>query len=130
MKNKKLILAVIALAAAIAVLLAVFFATRPDTTEGSKDYTVTVIHADGTSKEFQYTTQEEYLGAALVAEGLIGADKTEYGLTVHTVDGEKANWEENQSYWALYIGQEYATTGVSQVPVNDGDSFTWEYTIG
>lgn len=130
MKNKKMIIAVIALAAVVAILLGVFFATRPETSAGKKEYTVTVVHGDGSTNQYTYTTEEEYLGDALVAEGLLQGDITEYGLTVHTVDGEKASWEENQSYWALYIGEEYATTGVSQVPVNDGDSFKWVYTIG
>ena len=130
MKNKKMLIAIVALVAVAAILLGVFFATRPETTEGKKAYTVTVIHGDGSTKEYHYTTEEAYLGDALVAEGLLQGDITEYGLTVHTVDGEKASWEENQSYWALFIGEEYATTGVSQVPVNDGDSFRWEYTIG
>lgn len=130
MKNKKLIIAVIALVAIVAILLGVFFATRPETSAGKKAYTVTVVHGDGSTKEYSYTTEEAYLGDALVAEGLLQGDLTEYGLTVHTVDGEKASWEANQSYWALYIGEEYATTGVSQVPVNDGDSFRWVYTIG
>lgn len=130
MKNKKLILAVVALVAVVAVFLGVWLATRPDTTQGEKAITVTVIHADGTSKAFTYDTDAEYLADVLVAEGLVEGDNTEYGLTIHTVDGEKASWEENRSYWALYIGEEYATTGASDTPVNDGDTFKLEYTIG
>lgn len=130
MKNKKRILAVVALVAVVAVFLGIWLASRPETTQGAKTYTVTVVHADGTSKEFTYHTDEEFLGDALVDEGLIEGDITEYGLTVHTVDAEVASWEENGAYWALYIGEEYAMTGVSQTPVNDGDSFKWEYTVG
>lgn len=129
MKNKKLILAVVALVAVAAIFLGVYFATRPETTQGAKTYTVTVVHGDGTSKDFTYHTDEEYLGAALVAEGLIAGYESEYGLTVETVDDETASWAENQSYWALYIGEEYAMTGVSTTPVNDGDSFKWVYTV-
>lgn len=130
MKNKKIILAVIALVAVAAIFLGVYFATRPATAGGSKAITVTVVHADGSSKDFTYRTDAEYLGELLAAEGLIQGDETQYGLTVHTVDGEKASWEENQSYWALYIGEEYAMTGVSQTPVTDGAVYKWVYTIG
>lgn len=130
MKNKKLILAVVALVAVVALFFGVWLATRPETTQGEKVITVTVIHADGTSKAFTYDTDAEYLADVLVAEGLVEGDNTEYGLTIHTVDGEKASWEENRSYWALYIGEEYATTGASATPVNDGDTFKLEYTIG
>ena len=54
----------------------------------------------------------------------------EYGLMITTVDGETADWNVDQSYWALYIGQEYASTGADTTPVNDGDSFGLVYTIG
>lgn len=129
MKNKKLILAVAALVLAAALFVGIYIATRPETTQGAKTYTVTVVHADGTSKDFTYHTDEEYLGAALVAEGLISGSDTQYGLTVDTVDGETASWDADQAYWALYVGEEYAMTGVSATPVNDGDSFKWVYTV-
>ena len=66
----------------------------------------------------------------LVAEGLVEGDDSEYGLMIHTVDGEKASWEENGAYWALYVGEEYAMTGVDSTPVSDGDTFKLAYTIG
>lgn len=130
MKNKKLILAAVALVAVVAILLGLWAMNRPETSEGAKTFTVTVVHKDGTAKDFSYSTDEEYLGAVLVAEGLIQGDDSEYGLMIHTVDGEKADWNVDQSYWALFIGEEYAMTGVDSTPVNDGDTFKLEYTIG
>ena len=129
MKNKKLILAIAALVLVAALFVGIYIATRPETTQGAKTYTVTVVHADGTSKDFTYHTDEEYLGAALVAEGLIVGYESQYGLTVETVDGETASWDEAKAYWALYVGEEYAMAGVSATPVNDGDSFKWVYTV-
>ena len=130
MKNKKLLIAAAAVVALIAVMVGIFFATRPETSQGSKTFTVTVVHKDGTSKDFTYSTDEEYLGAVLTAEGLIVGAEGPYGLMIDTVDGETASWDADQSYWALYVGEEYATTGVDTTPVNDGDSFKLEYTIG
>lgn len=130
MKNQKTILALVVLAAVIALLLDVYFAARPETTEGEKAFTVTVIHADGTEKTFACTTGEEYLGPALLEEELVGGTEGPYGLTIDTVDGETASWEENRSYWALYVGEEYATTGADSTPVNDGDHFKLVYTLG
>lgn len=130
MKNKKLWIAVIALAAVIALLVGVYVSTRPATSEGAKTFTVTVVHADGSSKDFTYHTDEEFLAPVLVAEGLVVGTEGPYGLTIDTVDGETASWDANQSYWALYIGEEYATTGASTTPVNDGDHFKLVYTIG
>ena len=128
MKNKKLIVAAVALIACIAVVLGIWMANRPETSDGSKAYTVTVVHADGSEKVFQYTTDARYLGEALLAEGLIAGEEGPYGLTVITVDGEDAVWDTDSAYWSLYIGEEYATTGVSETPVNDGDTFKLEYT--
>ncbi len=130
MKNKKLLIAVIALAAVIALLVGVYVVTRPETAEGAKTITVTVVHADGSSKDFTYHTDEEFLGPVLIAEGLVVGTEGPYGLTIDAVDGERASWDENQSYWALFIGEEYATTGADSTPVYDGDHFTLEYTIG
>ena len=128
MKNKKLIVTLVAFVAVIGLLLGVWAANRPETTEGTKAFTVTVVHSDGSVKEFSYTTDEEYLGAALVAEGLIAGEEGPYGLTVITVDGEDAVWDVDNAYWSLVINGEYATTGVSETPVNDADAFRLEYT--
>ena len=128
MKNKKLILALGAFVLVIALLLGVWMANKPQTTVGTKAYTVTVVHSDGSEKAFSYTTDEEFLGAALVAEGLIAGDEGPYGLTIITVDGEDAIWDVHNAYWALFIGEEYATTGIDSTPVNDGDSFKLVFT--
>ena len=40
-------------------------------TEGMASITVTVVHGDGTTKDFTYETDEEFLGPLLEAEGLI-----------------------------------------------------------
>ena len=56
MKNKKLILTLIAFVAVIAIAVGVYFATRPETQQGSKTITVTVVHKDKTEKTFTYHT--------------------------------------------------------------------------
>lgn len=130
MKNKKLVIAAVALVLVVALMAGVWMATRPETQEGAKAYSVTVIHSDGTEKAFEYRTDEEYLGAALLAEGLIVGEDGPYGLMVNTVDGEDAVWEVNGAYWALYVGEEYGTTGVDTTPVYDGSTFKLVFTRG
>ena len=127
MQNKKLILAIVALVAVIAILAGVYFATRPETQQGSKAITVTVIHKDKTEKTFTYHTDEEFLDKVLLAEGLIEGKEDQYGLIIEKVDGEAAIWETDNAYWALYIGEEYATTGISATPVYDGSTFKLIY---
>ena len=128
MKNKKLIVIALALVVLVGALLGVYLATRPETAAGAKAYQVSVVHKDGTVKEFSYRTDEEYLDKALLAEGLIAGEDSTYGLTVITVDGEEAVWDRDNAYWCIYIGEEMATVGISEIPVYDGNSFKLEYT--
>ena len=128
MKNKKLVIAAIALAVVIGLMAGVWFATRPETEAGSKAYTVTVVHKDGSVKDFSYRTDEEYLAGALLEEGLVSGEDTQYGLTIITVDGEDAVWATDSAYWSILVNGEYATTGASEIPVYDGSTYTLEYT--
>ena len=129
MNNKKLILVAVALVTAVAVMLGVYFATRPESVEGSKNFTVTVVHADGTEKAFSYSTDAEKLGAFLESEGLIESEGADDGM-FHTVDGEKADWNVNRSYWAFYLGEEYATEGIYATTIADGAAYKLVYTLG
>ena len=106
MKNKKLIVAAIAVAVVIALMAGIWFATRPETEAGSKAYTVTVVHKDGSVKDFSYRTDEEYLAGALLEEGLVSGEDSQYGLTIITVDGEDAVWATDNAYWAIWIGRD------------------------
>ena len=130
MKNKKMVIAAVALVLVIALMGGIFLMTRPETSAGSKIFTITVVHKDGSEKVFEYKTDEEYLGPVLLAEGLAVGEQSTYGLMISAVDGETADWNVDQSYWALFIGEEYATTGADTTPVNDGDVFKLVYTFG
>ena len=128
MKNKKLVLAAVAIVLVIGLMVGVWMSTRPETESSSKGYTVTVIHKDGTEKVFEYRTDEEYLAGALLEEGLVSGEDSQYGLTIITVDGEAAVWETDSAYWAIWVGEEMAVTGASEIPVYDGSTYKLEYT--
>ena len=104
--------------------------TAGQTEQNLKTFTVTVVHSDGTSRFFEYQTQEEYLGAVLAAEGLIQGNDGPYGLEIIEVDGETAVYESNMAYWALYENGEYALQGIDTTPVIDGGAYKLEYTRG
>jgi len=129
MKNKKVLIAIIALVVVIASLLGIYFATRPAASQGSKGITVTVVHSDGSEKVFSYRTDASKLGAFLEEQGLIESEGADDGM-FHTVDGEKADWNVNQSYWAFYLGEEYAITGIFDTSITDGDTYKLVYTLG
>ena len=130
MKNKKMIIAVVALVAVIAILAGVYMATRPEAVEGGKNITVTVVHGDGSEKVFEYATDAAFLGDVIVAEGLVNGENGPYGLYFDTVDGETAVWETDQAYWSILIGEEYATTGADGIAIVDGGAYKLVYTRG
>ena len=130
MKNRKVWAGLLALVVVIGAMLGLWLGTRPEAQEGDKAITVTVVHGDGSEQVFSYRTEEEYLGEVLLAEGLIHGEAGEFGLMISDVDGETASWEESRSYWALYIGTDYATTGADGVVLTDGGEYSLVYTIG
>ena len=127
MKNKKLIIALIAFVAIIGIVAGIWFATRPKAEEGSKAFTVIVVHADGSQKTFEYKTDGDYLGPVLVEKGLIkeGSSPGMYDI----VDGEKADYSVNQSYWGFFVGDDYAMQGMNDTPITDGAVYKLVYTI-
>ena len=130
MKNKKLVLIAIALIACVAVMLGIFIATRPETTAGAKTITVTVVHKDGSEKVFACATDAEYLGQVLVSENIVVGSYGEFGLYFDTADGEKADWNVDNGWWQVFIGEEAAMVGADQIPIANGNTFKLVYTIG
>lgn len=129
MQNKKTLVTILVLILVIGALLAVYFVTRPKTTAGMKTFTLTVTHGDGTTKEFQYKSDLEFVGEVLLAEGIVTGSEGPYGLFIESVDGEKAVYEENGAFWSFYIGEEQALQGVDQTPVEDNGVYQLIYTI-
>ena len=128
-KNGKLILAAVVVVVLIAVFAVVWAVTRPATTQGSKTITVEVVHKDGSSKDFTYHTDAEYLGEVLLAEGLVEGDEGEYGLMITTVDGETAD-DSNQEWWCLTKGGEMWNYGADSTELSDGDTYELTLTVG
>ena len=127
--NKKKILIAIVLVVLVAALVAVYFLTRPETFAGRKDFTLEVVHGDGSTKEISCKSNLEFVGDALLEEGIIEGEEGPYGLYIHVVDGEKAVFEEDGAYWSFSINGEYAMTGVDQTPIEDGAVYTLAYTV-
>lgn len=127
MNSKKTWIALGALIVVVALLVGVFALTRPQAQEGSKEITITVVHSDGTEKTFDCSTDEEFLDKALLADGIITGHEDQFGLVIDSADGEEAIWERDSAYWSLYVGDEYATLGISRTPVEDGASYKLVY---
>lgn len=107
-------------------------AGQPKETSGDGEkiqLTVIVVHEDQKEKIFLYEVDGGMLGDILEQEGLIQSEGADDGM-FHTVDGEKADWNEKQSYWAFYIENEYAMTGIYDTPVENGVNYKLVYTVG
>ena len=87
-----------------------------------------VVDADGKETKFEIDTDEEFLRGALEKENLIKGDESEYGLMVNEVNGIRADYTADGAYWALYIGEEFAMTGVDTTPITDGQTYKFVYT--
>ena len=120
--NKKTLLAVAALAVAAALMLGLWYFTRPETQVGDKTVVVEVVHADGNSREFTCQTDEEYLGPLLLEEKLAEGEQGAYGLFITTVDGETAQ-DSLRQWWCITKEGERVDTGVDTTPIADGDRF-------
>ncbi len=133
MKTQKTLLsrmAMMVLAVAMVLSFAACGTKTPAETEApdtGKHYTFTVVDDKGESTDFALTSEEETVGAALLAEGLIEGEDSQYGLYVKTVNGLTADYDKDGHYWAFYIGEEYASTGVDQTPLEDGGSYAFKY---
>jgi len=86
-----------------------------------------VVHKDGTEKVFNLTSSEEFLGPALVAEGII-VESDSPGM-YNTVDGETTDYSKDQSYWGFFIGDEYAMEGMNTTPITEGAQYKLVYTV-
>ena len=120
--NKKTLFAVAALAVVAALMLGLWYFTRPQTQGGAKTVVVEVVHADESAKEFTYHTGAAYLGEMLADEELVQGEQGPYGLFITTVDGETAQDSLNQ-WWCVTKGGERVDTGADLTPIADGDRF-------
>lgn len=71
----------------------------------------------------------EYLGDALVAEGLVKGTTGDYGLYIDTVDNETAD-KSKEEWWCITKGGQAVMTGISTTPFADGDTFELTLTVG
>lgn len=94
--------------------------------DGSKQFTLTVVDAEGSETKLEIHTEQKTVGAALLELGVIDGDEGEYGLYVKTVNGITADYDTDGLYWALYINGEYAQTGVDSTEIAEGDSYSFK----
>lgn len=92
-----------------------------DTTvgKGAKTAVVEIVTEEKTIT-ITLKTDEDILGAALLAEKIIAGEDGAYGLYVKEVNGVVADYDVDHTYWGFYIDGEYAMTGVDSTPIEEG----------
>lgn len=99
-----------------------------DTTLGEGE-TVFTLQVEALDKTLAFTvkTNEKTVGEALLKCGLIEGDEGQYGLYIKEVNGILADYDVNKRYWAFYINDEYAMTGVDTTEIKEGDAYSLVY---
>ena len=97
--------------------------------EGATSIYLTVQDVDDTVTKYLIHTDAATVGEALLALELIDGTESEYGLYITTVNGITADWDTEKSYWAFYIGGEYAQTGVDATEIVAGTTYELVKTV-
>ncbi len=132
-KQTKIIIAIVASVLLIAAMVGAYFAFAPKAEEGAKTVVIEVMDKDGEITTYEVHTDGEYLIDVMNDAKKLGltfeGEEGQYGFTVHTVNGLKADFNVDSSYWSFYVNDEYCNFGVSEQPVADGDTFSIRYTV-
>ena len=95
-----------------------------DTELGSGAKTVTVeIEAEGKIVKFTIRTDKTTLGEALLENELIDGENGDFGIYIKSANGIVADYDVDQTYWAVYIGEETAMTGVDSIDIDEGVTY-------
>ena len=94
--------------------------------EGENSFLFVVVDKEGNQTAFDISTDKKIVGEALLDLGLIEGEAGPYGLYVKTVNGITADYDVDQTYWAFYINDEYAMSGVDTTEIIDGDTYSFK----
>ena len=94
--------------------------------EGNTTFYFSVVDRQGKEKKFEIHTDKKKVGDALSEIKIIDGKEGDYGLYVITVNGITADYDKDGTYWAFYIGDKYAQTGVDSTEIEDGESYSFK----
>ena len=88
-----------------------------------KTFTLVVVDDTGAEASFSVTSAAASVGEALENIGMIEGRQEPAGFMVLTVNGVTADYNKDGHYWAFYIGDEYAMSGVKETEIEDGATY-------
>lgn len=93
---------------------------------GDTEFTLTVVDKEGGETQFEIHTDKETVGDALTELGFIEGEESGYGLYVKTVNGITVDYDTDGVYWAFYVNDEYASSGVDSTTITLGESYSFK----
>lgn len=94
--------------------------------EGETQFDFVVVDENGVETKFEIHTDKKIVGEALVDVDLIQGDEGEYGLMVTTVNGITKDYNKDGAYWAFYVNDEYAMSGVDTTEIVEGHVYAFK----
>ena len=94
--------------------------------EGSNTFAFTVVDKDGKEASCEIHTDKTIVGEALVELGIVVGEEGPYGLYVKEVNGIVADYDVDSTYWAFYVNDEYAMTGVDKTEIAPDTNYTFK----
>ena len=98
--------------------------------EGKTSFVLKVTDLDGKSTDFTVKTDKKTVGDALLELNLIEGENAQYGLYIKSVNGIRADYEKDGTYWAFYIDGAYASSGVDTTDIEEGKTYELKVTKG
>lgn len=97
-----------------------------ETNAVTTEFKFSVTDADGKTTDFTVSTNKKIVGEALQDEGLISGEEGQYGLYVKTVNGITLDYETDGMYWAFYVNDTMAPTGVDMTEIKPGEVYSFK----
>ena len=94
--------------------------------EGATVFYFNVVDAAGETARFEIHTDKTIVGEALQELGLVEGEEGAYGLFVKKVNGITADYDVDGSWWAFYIGDDMAPTGVDVTKIQAGATYAFK----
>ena len=90
---------------------------------GSTTFNLVVEHINDKKVTFTINTNKTILSDALVEVGILEGHNSTYGLYIDAVNGVTHDYDTDQTYWAIYEGDNYASTGIDGITIVNGTTY-------
>lgn len=90
---------------------------------GATAFPFVICDKDGNETTVTVKTDKKMVGEALLDEKIVEGEMGDYGLYVKKVNGIVADYDADQTYWAFYIDDAYAMTGIDETEITAGSTY-------